>query len=152
MSTIIHSLPLGIAYDGDAEVQKGFPFTTSREADSQTKTSATFRGRRLAGVVHSVPEGLQCNLNRKTVLFHFLVVHLKHDMEDEKALVSSAVFESSNVTLIEWTKEDIPERPKLALDSFSRLFAVQNQVNYGIKDILFDLFRLTVYSNKTNSF
>lgn len=149
MSTIIHSLPLGIAYDGDAEVQKGFPFTTSCEADSQIKTSATFRGRRLTGVVHSVPEGLQCNLNRRrTFLFYFLVVHLKHDMEAEKVLVTSAVFESSNVTLIEWTKEDIPERPKLALDSFSRLFAVQIQVNSVIFDFPFDLFRLTVYSNK----
>lgn len=62
MPTIIHSLPLGIAYDGEAEVQKGFPFTSNTEADSQAKTSATFRGRRLAGMVHSVPEGLKCNL------------------------------------------------------------------------------------------
>lgn len=124
----LHSLPFSVGFNGPAEIDQAFPVVINKESNA---LESAFRGRKLIGRSHELPQSLESTLQFKLCFLNnlFIVSCVKFDKSAKTItpLVTSEELKVKNC-IIEWNKADLPEPSKFEITNFSKLVQLQKKV------------------------
>lgn len=131
----LHSLPFSVGFNGPAEIDEAFPVVLNKESNI---FESAFRGRKLIGRSHELPQSLESNLQFKLFFLCnlFLVSCIKFDKSAMKiAPLKNYEDLKEKICVIEWNKADLPEPSKFEITNFSKLTQLQKKVRHKIKSV-----------------